>query len=59
MSDDLLPISNLNDFVFCPVSIYFHSLDTSSEHLLSQEIFQIDGTAAQSLMKQIRYTYSK
>ena len=59
MSEDLLPISNLNDFVFCPVSIYFHSLDTSSEHLLSQEIFQIDGTAAHSAIDEARYSDRK
>lgn len=24
--DDLIIISNLNDFIFCPASIYFHKL---------------------------------
>ena len=24
--DDIILISNLNDFIFCPVSIYFHKL---------------------------------
>ena len=30
MSEQPLSISNLNDFIFCPVSIYFHSLDINN-----------------------------
>ena len=39
-------ISNLNDFVFCPVSIYFHSLDSDTDKMMYQDTPQINGTAA-------------
>lgn len=43
MSENPISISNLNDFVFCPVSIYFHSLE-NEENILSQDTVQINGT---------------
>ena len=46
MSENLIPITNLNDFIFCPVSIYFHSLDADSDRLLLQEKRQINGSAS-------------
>lgn len=46
MTENPLPISILNDFIFCPVSIYFHSLEQDMEKLISQDTFQINGTAA-------------
>lgn len=39
-------ITWLNDFVFCPLSIYFHNLYGSVEQLAFQETTQINGTAA-------------
>lgn len=26
MTEDLIKLSQLNDFIFCPASIYFHNL---------------------------------
>lgn len=46
MSEEPISISNLNDFIFCPVSIYFHSLESDEENLLGQDSFQLNGTAA-------------
>ena len=46
MSENPIPISNLNDFIFCPVSIYFHSLEYETEKMTYQDKPQIDGTAA-------------
>ncbi len=46
MSEYPISISNLNDFVFCPVSIYFHSVESDTEKLTYQDSFQINGTAA-------------
>lgn len=46
MSENALPISNLNDFIFCPVSIYFHSLDIETDRISFQDEYQINGTAA-------------
>lgn len=36
----------LNDFIFCPVSIYFHNLYNGVEKTLYQEKSQINGTKA-------------
>lgn len=33
--DDVIIISNLNDFIFCPASIYFHKLYGSEDKLSS------------------------
>lgn len=34
--DDLIIISNLNDFIFCPASIYFHKLYGSEDTIMYQ-----------------------
>ena len=39
-----ISITMLNDFVFCPVSIYFHSLYDGVERNLYQGKRQINGT---------------
>lgn len=39
-------ISTLNDFIFCPLSIYFHALEDSTERITYQDHYQIDGSAA-------------
>ena len=41
-----IAITNLNDFIFCPVSIYFHAIDSDAEKLTYQDHYQINGTAA-------------
>lgn len=43
MSENPIVISTLNDFIFCPASIYFHTLE-SEENILSQDTVQINGT---------------
>ncbi len=59
MSEEYLPISNLNDFIFCPVSIYFHSLDYDSDKMLIQSEKQINGTSSHSACDEGRYTDKK
>lgn len=44
--DDLIVISNLNDFIFCPASIYFHKLYGSEDTIMYQSKAQLDGTKA-------------
>ncbi len=44
--DELIQISQLNDFIFCPVSIYFHNLYGDTDTMLYQSEHQINGTAA-------------
>ena len=48
MSEQALSISHLNDFIFCPVSIYFHLLEDEEERVLYQDTPQLNGTAAHS-----------
>lgn len=45
MSEQPLAISQLNDFIFCPVSIFFHSLETE-ENIMVQDSFQLNETNA-------------
>ena len=59
MSEEYLPISNLNDFIFCPVSIYFHSLDYDSDKMLIKSEKQINGTSSHSACDEGRYTDKK
>lgn len=46
MSENPVLISHINDFIFCPVSIYFHGLDSSTDRLTLQSAYQLNGTAA-------------
>lgn len=39
-------ITWLNDFIFCPISIYFHNLYGNTERMVMQEPRQINGSAA-------------
>ena len=57
--DDLIPISFLNDFIFCPVSIYFHQLYGSQERLTYQCSDQINGTAAHKTVDGSTYSTRK
>ncbi len=43
-----IAITQLNDFVFCPASIYFHLLYGDTSTFLFQSEKQINGTAAHS-----------
>lgn len=42
--DDIIVISNINDFIFCPVSIYFHNLYGAENKLMFQSEYQLNGT---------------
>ena len=41
--EDLILISNLNDFIFCPVSIYFHKLYGNQDNLIYFDNVQWNG----------------
>lgn len=43
MSENPIAISSLNDFIFCPASIYFHTLE-NEENILFQNTSQINGS---------------
>jgi CRISPR-associated protein Cas4 len=57
--DDYIIISNLNDFVFCPASIYFHNLYGSMDTMLYQSASQINGTNAHKAVDQGTYSEKK
>lgn len=54
-----IAISKLNDFIFCPVSIYFHELDIETEKIIYQSARQLNGTAAHESIDQNRYSTKK
>ncbi|MDD5795530.1 MAG: type V CRISPR-associated protein Cas4 [Oscillospiraceae bacterium] len=59
MSETPITISNLNDYIFCPASIYFHSLDYYTDTLTYQDSYQINGTAAHNAVDSSTYSDNK
>lgn len=59
MSEQPIAISQLNDFVFCPVSIYFHQLYYDTETTLYQSKPQIDGKKAHETVDMKKYSTSE
>ena len=59
MSENPILISNLNDFIFCPVSIYFHSLEEDAEKVLTQDSYQLNGSAAHEKVDSAAYSTRK
>ena len=58
MSENPIAISTLNDFIFCPVSIYFHSLETE-EKIMFQDSYQLNGTEAHKSSDAATYSTKK
>ena len=54
-----LSISYLNDFVFCPRSIYFHQLYGKVEQRLYQTTDQTEGKAAHKAVDEKTYSTSR
>lgn len=48
----------LNDFIFCPLSIYYHILYDDMDTGLYQNHFQIDGTNAHKTIDENKYSTS-
>ena len=59
MSENPILISNLNDFIFCPVSIYFHSLVIDAEKVLAQDSYQLNGSATHEKVGSAAYSTRK
>lgn len=57
--DDAIIFSNLNDFIFCPASIYFHNLYGSRAVISYQTDKQINGTAAHRNIDENTYSNRK
>lgn len=54
-----IPISYLNDFIFCPRSIYFHRLHGSLEQEMYHTDIQIEGKFAHQTIDQKTYSTKK
>lgn len=59
MNEHPIPISNLNDFIFCPVSIYFHQLYGEMDRIAHQDSPQLKGSAAHEAIDSGTYSDSK
>ena len=59
MTENMILISNINDFTFCPVSIYFHNLMGEADRILSQSEYQINGTHSHRTIENGGYTSKK
>lgn len=59
LMDDAIIISNLNDFIFCPASIYFHNLYGNQNTITYQRKEQINGSRAHEAIDQGRYSSRK
>ncbi len=56
MSENPLNITALNDFVFCPMSIYFHNLYGDMERMTYQSTAQINGAKAHEAVDNKTYS---
>ena len=59
MMEEVILISYLNDFIYCPVSIYFHKLYGNLEKKLYQSEYQINGTNAHEAIDNKTYSTKK
>ena len=57
--EETILISYLNDFIFCPISIYFHKLYGNVEKELYQREYQINGTNAHKTIDNHTYSSKK
>lgn len=57
--DDVIRISQLNDFIFCPASIYFHNLYGNQTQLMYQCTDQTNGTDAHKAVDHNTYSTKK
>lgn len=57
--EETILILYLNDFIFCPVSIYFHKLYGKLDKKLYQSEYQINGTNAHKAIDNKKYSSRK
>lgn len=57
--ENTILISKINDFIFCPVSIYFHSLDDDTNKMLYQDEYQLNGSKAHESIDSGKYSDKK
>lgn len=56
MIENPIPISLLNDFVFCPASIYFHMVDAETEKITYESYEQLQGSAMHETVDTASYS---
>ena len=54
--EDSFPVSFLNDFVFCPASIYFHMVDADTEKISYESYEQLQGSAIHKCIDRAEYS---
>ena len=59
MESSCILISQLNDFIFCPASIYFHGLYGNENTRLFQRTDQVNGTASHRAVDEGNYSTRK
>ena len=57
--DDAIIISNLNAFIFCPASVYFHNLYGSRSTIIYQTSLLIKETDAHQVIDNETYSTKK
>ncbi len=57
--EETILISWLNDFIFCPISIYFHNLYGALNKALYQSSYQLNGTKAHQCIDNGTYSDKK
>jgi len=57
--EEYIQISKLNDFVFCPYSLYLHSIYDQFSQKIYHSVFQTRGKLAHSSIDSKKYTTSK
>ena len=58
MFEEIL-ITQLNDFIFCPASIYFHNLYGETDRMTYQSTQQINGTSVHESVDHATYSTRK
>lgn len=56
MTENPISITNLNDFIFCPASIYFHMLYGETDNIQMQSTYQINGSAVHETIDNQSFT---
>lgn len=59
LEENVILISQINDFVFCPISIYFHVVCGDLDKTLYQGIPQIQGRYAHQAIDKKTYSSKK
>lgn len=57
--ESYIPISKLNDFIFCPMSLYFHSFYENYDQKLYHEKAQTEGKIRHENIDEGRYSTAK